>query len=271
LKSTYETIVNCGINLIDTAEIYSSGNSEKAIGALIPHAKQKMVIETKIFPSPIRLTEASFFQGLRQSLKRLDLPQVDIYMLHFPFPPISIENWMNWMANAVGEGLIRAVGICNCDNDQMKRAAETLAKRNLSLVCNQVEFSLLKRDPLRSGLLKLCKEMKISLIAYRPLTAGLLSGKFTPENMPGLIRGQVYTKNTLKKWTPLLEKTQSIADRYGKSLAQVALNWLICKDVIPIPGVTKPEHVKENVGALGWRLEERDELELDLIGEGIDS
>ena len=150
----------------------------------------------------------------------------------------------------------------------MNKAYETLAKRNIPLVCNEVEFNLIKRDPIRTGLLDLCKELGVTLIAYRPLTSGLLSGKYSPDTMPTMIRGQVFSKSGMKKWTPLFSTLQRIAQERNKTIGQVALNWIICKGAIPIPGATTPEHARENAGALNWKLSEEDVAALDAFGEG---
>ncbi len=267
LEATFKESIAAGINFFDTAEIYRNGGSEKVIGELIRKTKAKVTIASKFFPSPNRLTENSFQSALRQTLDRLGMVQLDIYMLHFPFPPVRIETWMEYMANAVDAGLVKTVGISNCNKSQMKKAYDTLAKRKVPLICNEVEFNLIKREPMRNGVLDYCKELGVTMIAYRPLTSGLLSGKYSTETMPAMIRGQVFSKTQLKNWMPLLDTLQRIANERGKTTGQVALNWVICKGAIPIPGATSPEHVKENAGAMNWRLTERDIIALDQAGE----
>jgi aryl-alcohol dehydrogenase-like predicted oxidoreductase len=268
LEATFKEAVASGINFFDTAEIYGNGRSEKAVGELIRQTKSKVIVASKFFPSPNRLTENSFQSALRQTLDRLGLVQLDIYMLHFPFPPVKIETWMEYMANAVDAGLVKTVGISNCNKVQMKKAHDTLAKRNIPLICNEVEFNLIKREPMRNGVLEYCQELGVTVIAYRPLTSGLLSGKYSTDTMPALVRGQVFSKPQMKNWIPLLETVQRIADEQGKTTGQVALNWVICKGAIPIPGATSPEHVKENAGAMDWRLSEKDMAALDEAGKG---
>jgi aryl-alcohol dehydrogenase-like predicted oxidoreductase len=132
-----------------------------------------------------------------------------------------------------------------------------------------VEFNLVKREPLRNGVLDYCKEKGVTMIAYRPLTSGLLSGKYSPETMPGMVRGQVFSKPQMRNWIPMLETLHRIAKEQGKTTGQVALNWVICKGAIPIPGATSAEHARENAGAMKWRLSEKDVAALDKAGEGI--
>jgi len=267
LEATFKEAIANGVNFFDTAEIYGNGGSEKALGELIRKTKAKVRVASKFFPSPNRLTENSFQSALRQTLERLGMVQLDIYMLHFPFPPVRIETWMEYMANAVDAGLVKAVGISNCNKIQMKKAFDTLAKRHVPLICNEVEFNLIKRSPLRNGLLDICKELGVTMIAYRPLTSGLLSGKYSTGTMPTMIRGQVFSRLQMKNWIPLLETLQRIADEQEKTTGQVALNWVICKGAIPIPGATSPEHAKENAEAINWRLTEKDVVALDEAGE----
>ena len=267
LKATFQAAVAHDIFFIDTAEIYGNGGSERVIGKLIQDTKARVTVASKFFPAPNRLTEKSFRTALNQTLERLGLSQLDIYMLHFPFPPIKIETWMKYMANAVDAGLIKSVGISNCNKVQMEKAYRTLSNRSIPLACNEVEFNLIKREPFQNGVLDYCKKLGVTMIAYRPLTSGLLPGKYSTETMPGMVRGQVFSRPELRKWIPLLEALHRIADKLGKTPGQVALNWIICKGAIPIPGATSAEHVTENAGAMNWRLSEKDVTVLDSAGE----
>ena len=151
--------------------------------------------------------------------------------------------------------LIDAVGVSNCNLDQTRRAYALLHRRGIPLACNQVEFSLLKRDPERSGLLSLCRDLGVTLVAYRPVAGGLLSGKYTLDNPPKGLRGFMVSRVDIKNSQPLLQQMRQIGEAHGgKTPAQVALNWLICKGALPIPGATRVQHIHENAGALGWRL-----------------
>ena len=131
-------------------------------------------------------------RALRHSLDRLGLESVDLYQMHWPFPPVSIDTWMDAMADAVQAGLIRAVGVSNYNAEQTRRAHDALAKRGVPLASNQVDYSLLQRKPETNGLLALCKQLNVTLIAYSPLAQGLLTGKYTPQNPPPGLRGRRY-------------------------------------------------------------------------------
>ena len=253
-----------GIVLFDTAEFYGMGRSERLLGQFIRTSQTPLVVATKFFPYPWRLTGASLVPALKRSLKRLGLDRVDLYQIHWPTPPVSIEAWMQGMADAVEQGLTRAVGVSNFSVDQTKRAHASLADRGIPLASNQVSFSLLDRSAEHNGLLRICDETQITLIAYSPLAQGLLTGKYTPDNPPAGVRRFRNSRPRLAKIGPLVSLMRSIGeDHGGKTPAQVALNWVLCKGAVPIPGAKNARQARENVGAIGWRLTEAEVTLLD--------
>jgi aryl-alcohol dehydrogenase-like predicted oxidoreductase len=176
---------------------------------------------------------------------------------------------MDGLADAVQAGLTRAVGVSNYNEQQMHRAHAALAKRGVPLSSNQVEYSLLKRGPERKGLLAACQELGVTLVAYRPLCSGLLSGKYTPENPPPARRGRSYTRAYLEKIAPLTALLREIALGHGKTPSQAAINWIICKGALPIPGARSARHVEDNAAALGWMLNADEVAALDKASENI--
>jgi aryl-alcohol dehydrogenase-like predicted oxidoreductase len=264
LRPVFDTALELGVNFFDTAEIYGFGGSERTLGQFLPAAGEKAVLATKFFPMPYRLGKSTLAAALRASLERLQMARVDLYLIHFPIPPVAIETWMEALAEMVEAGLTRAVGVSNYNPEQLGRAHAALARRGVSLACNQVEYSLLKRAPERSGLLSMCRELDVTLVAYRPVASGLLAGKYSLESPPQGWRGRLYNRQLLARLQPLVDllgRTGAAHD--GKSPSQVALNWLICKGALPIPGATKVGHMQENAGALGWRLTEDEVAGLD--------
>jgi aryl-alcohol dehydrogenase-like predicted oxidoreductase len=266
-QSTFEAIVSAKLNFIDTAEVYSLGGSERTLGRFLRQPGSDVVVATKFFPYPWRLSRSSLITALRASLGRLALPQVDLYMLHFPVPPLPLESWIEALADAREAGLTRAVGISNCSPAQMRRAHAVLARRGIPLASNQVEYSLLQRTPEHNGLLQACRELGVTLVAYRPLGYGLLTGKYSAANPPAYLHGRSYNRAYLERITPLLDLLGDIARRRGRTASQVALNWIVCKGGLPIPGAKNPHQVSENAGALGWRLDAEEVGALDRAGE----
>jgi aryl-alcohol dehydrogenase-like predicted oxidoreductase len=270
VRGAYDASLKAGIHFFDTAEAYGSGYSEQLLGRFIRESKQPVIVATKFMPLPWRLRRGSLVQALRRSLDRLGLKQADLYQIHWPFPPAPIEQWVNALADAVEAGLTRAVGVSNYNLGQMRRAHEVLARRGIPLASNQVEYSLLHRQPERDGVLNACRELNVTLIAYSPIAKGLLSGKYTPDNPPPGLRGRYGNRERLSRLQPLIDLLRQIGAAHGgKTPAQVALNWTICKGALPIPGAKNAAQVGQNAGALGWRLTDDEVVTLDAAGNRL--
>ncbi len=264
IKNAFEISVNCGITFVDTAEVYGRGKSEELTGTLIKQTGADVIVATKFLPYPWRLSSRSLRKALRRSLGRLQRESVDLYQIHWPFPPVSMRNWMDAMADAVDDGLVKAVGISNCGTHKTLHAYDQLAKRNIPLASNQVEYSLLKRNIETSGLMDTCNELGITVIAYSPLAMGMLTGKYSVKNPPPGVRGRRFSKRKLMKIEMLNGLMRELGENHnGKSPAQVALNWTICKGTVPIPGAKNAQQAEQNSGALGWRLSEEEVSVLD--------
>ena len=276
VRGAFEASLAAGIAFIDTAEMYGGGNSERLLGTFMQEAsrvafrnERRPIVATKFMPLPWRWRKNSLIQALRRSLGRLRLKQVDLYQIHWPFPPRAIETWVEALADTVDAGLARAVGVSNFSVDQMRRAHDVLSRRGIPLASNQVEYSLLQRAPERSGLLAACRGLGVTLIAYSPIAKGLLSGKYTPRNPPPGIRGWRYNAGRLKALQPLIEVLREVGQARGKTPAQVALNWTMCKGALPIPGAKNAQQAEENAGALGWRLSDEEVARLDEVSRGV--
>ena len=254
-QATLKAALAGGINFIDTAEVYLFGGSEKTLGMLLPEHRAEVVLASKFFPYPWRLARSSLKAGLQSSLQRLGIDQVDLYILHFPVPPVPLETWVEALADVQQAGLTRAVGISNCNAQQTRRAQAVLAKRGIALASNQVEYSLLNRSAERNGLLETCRELGVTLVAYRPLGYGLLTGKYRPEDLPAVLHGRLVRRSDLERVSPLVARLGELGLSHDKTPAQVVLNWIVCKGAVPIPGAKNPAQAAQNAGALGWRLE----------------
>ena len=135
LKPVYEATLAAGINFIDTAEMYGRGRSERVVGQFMreTNTRDQVVLATKFMPLPWRLSPGRLVHALRESLNRLGLSQVDLYQVHFPMPPLTVETWAEALADAVEAGLTRAVGVSNlqrrpdharaCDSGETRHSA----------------------------------------------------------------------------------------------------------------------------------------------------
>lgn len=270
LRSAFTTSLADGISFFDTAEIYGLGNSEKILGEFIAASGADVIVASKCFPYPWRFSSKALLKALRRSLRRLGLAQIQLYQMHWPYAPVGIERWMDAMADAVEAGLIKQVGVSNYNSEQTERAYKALQARGLSLASNQVRFSLLDRNPDHSGLLDLCRDLGVTIIAYSPIAQGLLTGKYSETNPPPRRRG--LNLGVVQKVQPLIDEMRRIGAAHGgKTPAQVAINWCICKGTLPIPGAKNGHQAKENAGALGWSLSEAEVTDLEETREGLRS
>ena len=246
--------LDAGVNLIDTAEMYSNGAAERRVGELV-HGKE-VLIATKFPPSPFS-REDVFQKALQDSLSRLERNSIDLYQHHFPSNRISIPKLMNLMADAVEAGKVKTVGVSNYSAEQMREAHTELAKRHIPLASNQVQYSLLYRKPEVDGVLEACRELGITLIAYSPLAQGALTGKYSADTKASGLRRFLpnFNRKAMEAVQPVVKLLRQIGDRYGKSPSQVALRWLIeNQNVLPIPGAKNSRQAAENVGALSFSL-----------------
>lgn len=265
--SAFNASIAEGLTFFDTAEIYGFGRSESLLGEFIADTNSDVLVASKCFPYPWRLSAGSLNGALKQSLKRLGIPQVHLYQMHWPLGVVKIEYWMNAMADAVEAGLVRQVGVSNYSPQQTERAYRALERRGLHLASNQIKFSLLARNAERSGLLQLCKDLGVTIIAYSPIAQGLLTGKYSPQHPPPPQRRGMASLPRLK---PLLDELLRIGLEHGdRTQAQVALNWCIAKGTLPIPGAKNERQAKENGGGLGWSLTGEQIARLDEISGQI--
>jgi aryl-alcohol dehydrogenase-like predicted oxidoreductase len=244
--------------------MYSGGASERRLGEVA--LGRDVVIATK-FPPSLSSRTGDMPQALEASLARLGRDSVDLYQHHFPSRRVSIPELMDLMAEAVRTGKVRAVGVSNYSAAQMRAAHAALARHGVPLASNQVEYSLLHRQPETNGVLEACRELGITLIAYTPLAGGALTGKYATGARPsGLRRFMMpyFRGKGPANAAPVVALLRQIGERYSKSPAQVALRWLIEQEgVLPIPGAKNGQQATDNAAALSFQLtrEEIDSLD----------
>ncbi|MEM0349370.1 MAG: aldo/keto reductase [Candidatus Caldarchaeum sp.] len=228
--------VELGMNHIDTAEIYGGGHSEELVGkALKTIPREEVFVATKVWPSNLHYDDV--LKACRRSLERLQLKYVDLYMIHWPNPRIPVAETIHALEKLVKDGLVRYIGVSNFDVPLLQEAME--ACRSEEIVSNQIIYSLENRENERE-VIPFCEKNKITVVAYTPLGKGRIAAEAA--------------KNTEKG-----RALATLAKKYDKTPAQVALNWVIWKPhVITIPKAIRREHLEENAGGAGWRLAEED-------------
>ncbi len=270
LEEAFAIALERGMAFFDTAEVYGMGRAERFLGEMLRDLPAQVVVASKFFPFPWRVRRAALGRALRGTLKRLGKARVDLYQIHFPWPPRGPDFWVSALADAVQAGLVGAAGVSNYNAEQMRRAYAILQARDIPLASNQVHYSLLHRAPEYNGVLHACRELGVTLIAYSPLEMGLLTGKYTPENPPGGVRSRRYSRGYLARIRPLIGLMREIGQQHGgKTPAQIALNWVMSKGAVPIPGAKNARQAESNAGALGWQLTAAEIAALDEASEKI--
>lgn len=235
--------VALGYTLIDTAELYGAGHTEELVGKAIEGTdRSRLFIITKVMAKNMAYDD--LIESARGSLGRLGTDHFDLYLLHFPNKDVQIAETMRALDYLVEKRMTRFIGVSNFSVEEMEEAQKHTKNK---IVANQVQYSLGVRDRstycdctgMESEIIPYCQKNDILVIADRPLQKGMLIGK------PNLLLDRLCRK-------------------YQRTRAQIALNWLISKkNVIAITMSTDEQHLKENLGAMGWKLDEEDIRLLD--------
>ncbi len=252
-EQALEVSLAAGVTLVDTAEAYGWGRTERRVGELA-RARPEVVVATKYAPYPFRRARA-LPSALQRSLARLG--RIDLYQIHWPPRFVAAASLLRAMAAAHRAGQIRAIGVSNFSATGLRAAHAALAAEGIPLASNQVQYSLVHRAPETDGVLDACRELEVTLIAYSPLGMGVLTGKYGPGRRPGGIRRVVphFRAGRLAELEPLLALLREIADQHDATPSQVALRWLIEQHALPIPGAKNAQQAATNAGALTLALE----------------
>ncbi len=257
IAAAFRASLDAGVTFFDTAELYGGGGAERLLGALARGAARPVVIASKFTPFPHRLSARTLHGALDRTLARLDVPTLDLYLVHWPYTVLRTAALMDAMAAAVRDGKVRAVGVSNFGSARMRRAHDRLARHGIPLAANEVRYNVLARQPETNGVLAACRELDVALIAHSPLVHGLIAGGGESARVAGPRRYlPAYRGERLRAIHAMATTLREIARARERTAAQVALNWLLCRDdrIIPIPGAKRAAHARANAGALGWRL-----------------
>lgn len=270
--------MDAGITFVDTAEVYGFGQSERFLGEFV---KQKPgvtpQIATKYAPLPWRQTASSVVSALDASLERLDQKSISLYIQHWPgffLNAFSNKATLEGLQMCLESGKTEAVGVSNFNETRVREAAKFFESNGACLSSNQVQYSLLYREPERNGVLEACREHGVSLVAYSPLCQGMLTGKYSKNNVPEGPRSMYFKESRFREVQTLLDLMSAVSEETGKSKTQIAIKWLMQRDpcVIPIPGVRNARQVEEILGACGdWQLSDGAMAELNTVSNKIPS
>ena len=249
-----------GMTLIDTAEIYALGRSERIVAAALTGVREQAYIATKLFPL-LPIAPVVRWRG-RASAKRLGVARLDLYQVHQPNPLVRDGTTMRGMRALQDSGLVGDVGVSNYPLVRWRRAEESLGRPVLS---NQVAYSLVERGPERE-LLPYAAEQGRIVIAHSPLARGLLSARYDGAHRPRNLvrrRNRLFSVDSLSQASGLFATLREIAAAHDATPAQVALAWTIRHtNVVAIVGASRVAQVEENAAAaeLALRPDEVDVL-----------
>lgn len=260
--------VEGGINFFDTADMYSLGVSEEVTGRLLKEftRRDEVVIASKVFfpmsdgPNRSGLSRKHIFDGVKDSLRRLDVDYIDLYQIHRWDYDTPIEETMEALHDVVKAGYVRYIGASSMFAFQFARAQHTAAMAGWTpFVTMQNHYNLLYREEERE-MIPLCVDQGVGLLPWSPIARGYLARP--PQEKSATPRGEVddYSRKlySYPEADEIIDAVGSVAEARGVTRAQVALAWLLAKAEVtaPIIGATKLTHLEDALGAVALELED---------------
>jgi aryl-alcohol dehydrogenase-like predicted oxidoreductase len=254
---TIQRALDLGVTHIDTAEIYGPYANEELVGRAIKGRRDEVVLATKFGfvshagdgPGVLDSSPANIRTAVEGSLKRLGTNHIDLYYQHRVDPNIPIEDTVGALAELIGEGKVRHIGLSEAGPATIRRAHAVHP-----ITALQTEYSLWTRDP-EAELLPLLRELGVGFVPYSPLGHGFLTGKIrSPEQLADedwRKSNPRFTGENFKRNLRIVDEVEAVASEAGATPAQVALAWLLAQgdDIAPIPGTKRVSRVEENTAA----------------------
>jgi 1-deoxyxylulose-5-phosphate synthase len=279
-EETIKAALDAGINVFDTANVYSGGTSEEYTGrSLWKHvAREDVVLATKVHgrmrpgPNGAGLSRKAILQEIDASLARLETDYVDLYQIHRWDPDVPIEETMEALHDVVRAGKARYLGASSMYAWQFAKAQHIAATHGWTpFVSMQNHYNLIYREEERE-MLPLCQDQGVGVIPWSPLARGRLTRPWdttTSRSETDEFGSSLYRDED----AAVVAKVLAVADRRGVAPAQVALAWLLARPAVtsPIVGITRPEHLADAVAAVDLVLtdEELEDLGADYVPRGI--
>ena len=261
--------LDAGVTLIDTAQIYANGESETMLGKALAGKRERVFLATK-FADSQNWEKPEILKRLDGSLQRLQTDHVDLYQMHTVKRNMSardVDNMVEAFRDAIRQGKTRYAGISNFHREHLEKLPDDAIRLFLT---NQVPYNLLWRLYDLQGATDYCRERRISLLAYSPLAVGLLTGAFTRERRPqfsALTRTRWLEGDAYEKAMAVVDELRLVAKECGHTMAQTALNWVLRREAVgsAIIGTRSVRHLQDDLGALGWRMDDTPAARLDRV------
>lgn len=253
--------LDLGINWIDTAAVYGLGHSEEVVAKAVKGRRRQVIIATKcsqVWDEQGRvrthLAPESMRRELEASLRRLQTEYIDVYQIHWPDPGTPVEDSWNEMVRFKKEGKVRFIGVSNFGVDLLERCEKIAHVQSLQPIYNMLERGI---EP---EIIPYCRTHGIGIIAYSPMQSGLLTGSFDINRLPPddwrITHSEKFREPKFSRGLRLVEQLRPMATKYGKSVGQLAVNWVLRNDAVTsaIVGARTAAQVEENTGAVGWEI-----------------
>jgi aryl-alcohol dehydrogenase-like predicted oxidoreductase len=268
--------LDAGVNFVDTANVYSGGESETLTGKALKGRRHEVVLATKVRgrmgtrPNDVGLSRLHIMQSIEASLKRLNTDYVDLYQIHRPDALTNIEDTLRALDDLVHQGKIRYIGCSNLWAWQVMKALAVSDAEGLERFrCTQSYYSLAGRE-IERDLIPLIEDQGLGLLAWSPLAGGFLSGKFKrDEKGEGRRASFDFPPVDKERSYDIIEVMQKIADARGRSIAQVALAWVLANEAVTsvIIGARNLQQLDDNLGAVELELSEEELASLDEVSQ----
>ena len=259
-----------GVLFFSTSETFSDGRAEQMLGSFIEKSAAQIFVSTKFAPFFWRMRRKDFIKALKDSLTRLRIPAIDLYQILPPAGLMQLPLLAECVSDAFESGLIRYAGVSNFSAVQLEKFYGYLNRFGIPLSCLETEYNLLRRDIETNGVMEMCRQLSIRIIAQSPLAMGALTGKYLSTKELSGIRGKFMEQYLSQNLPTLIRLMNHIGSEHaGMNSAQVSLNWLIQKNVIPIPGAKNTNQMMQNNQAVGWSLTEEQVAQLDDLSAAI--
>jgi len=266
-----------GINFFDTADVYSSGESEEILGRALKGKRQDVVIATKVRgrmgpgANEVGLSRLHIIQAAEASLKRLGTDYIDLYQIHRSDPETDIEETLIALTDLVRSGKVRYIGCSNMEAWELMQALGASERRGLeAFKCTQSYYSLVGRE-LEQQTIPLIQDQGLGLLVWSPLAGGFLSGKFTRESSPEGTRRATFDFPPVNKEQgfDIVDVMRPIAETHDASVAQIALAWLLHKDAVTsvIIGAKRMDQLEDNFGSVDLTLTDDEVAQLDEVSK----
>ena len=269
--TTIHRALDCGVTLLDTAEVYGPHTNEELVGKAIRGRREQVLLATKfgivVGASPIQLdgSPANAKRAVEGSLRRLAVDVIDLYYLHRKDPAFPIEDTVGAMKELVDAGKVRFLGLSEVGADTIRRANKV---HPISAV--QSEYSLWERG-IEESILPTMRELGVGLVPFSPLGRGYLTGAIQSTSVfgPGDFRRNLprFDADHIAANQKLVDTVKAVAARRDATPAQVALAWVLTAvpDAVPNPGTKRIAYLDDNLGAANLHLTAEDMAELNRL------